>query len=61
MRDKLASLVSRNTILLLAITTLMIACVSDQPVDHTVHEKLADCAKIADRSERTRCIDAANR
>ena len=40
---------------------VLAACSAQNPEDAPVHVKLSECAKIADRSERTRCIDAANR
>jgi hypothetical protein len=40
---------------------VLAACSTQNPEDAPVHVKLSECAKIADRSERTRCIDAANR
>ena len=50
-----------NIIPILIVTVLLTACVSENPVEQSTHGKLADCSKIADRGERTRCIDAANR
>jgi len=50
-----------QTILVLAVLALLAACASGQPVELPLHTKLAECAKIADRSERQRCMDDAYR
>jgi len=51
-----------KSILILVGSALMIACaseqplVSDQPVEPSFQEKVSECARIADRSERDRCL-----
>lgn len=50
-----------QTILVWAVLALLAACASEQPVELPLHTKLAECAKIADRGERQRCMDAAYR
>lgn len=50
-----------QTILVSAILALLTACASQQPVELPLHTRLAECAKIADRGERQRCMDAAYR
>jgi len=53
---------SRRTILIPIISALMTACaseqpvVSDQPIEPSFQEKVTECSKIADRSERDRCL-----
>jgi len=52
---------SRITILMM-VSTLLMACaseqpvVSDQPVEPAYPDKVMDCSKIADRGERNRCL-----
>lgn len=50
-----------QTILVSAFLVLLTACATEQPVELPLHTKLAECAKIADRGERQRCLDAAYR
>ena len=49
-----------NIFMLPVVATLLMAC-SSQPVETPFITKISECSRIADRSERTRCIDAANR
>lgn len=48
-------------ILVAAFLVLLTACATEQPVELPLHTKLAECAKIADRGERQRCLDDAYR
>ena len=47
---------------ILVVSALMIACASeqplvdDQPVEPSFQERVSECSKIADRSERDRCL-----
>jgi len=56
------NLMSRKTILILIFSALLTACASerqvasDQPIEKSFHAKVAECSKIADRSERDRCL-----
>lgn len=49
-------------ILILMISALLMACAGqqaadpDQPIEPTFQEKVTQCSKIADRSERDRCL-----
>jgi len=51
-----------RTILILIVLTLMTACAgprpseSDQPPEPSFQERVTQCSKIADRSERDRCL-----
>jgi len=53
---------SPKTILIPVFSALMMACasdrqvVSDQAVEPPFQEKVMECSKIADRSERDRCL-----
>jgi len=53
---------SCKKILLAPMATLLMACageppvVSDQPFEQPFQEKVMECSKIADRSERDRCM-----
>lgn len=42
-------------------STMLVACAGGQPAEPSVNTQLNECVKIADRDERTRCIDAAHR
>jgi hypothetical protein len=53
---------SQRVILILMISALMVACAGkrpiadDQPREPTYQELVTQCSKIADRSERDRCL-----
>lgn len=51
----------RTHIMLLIVSPALLACVTGHPVEHSAQSKMDECVKIADRGERTRCIDSANR
>ena len=48
--------------ILISVLLLLLACASDrtvdsdQPIEPTFQERVAECSKIADRSERNRCL-----
>ena len=48
-------------ILILVFAALLSACANIKPVKPPAHVTLSECARIADRSERARCIDSATR
>jgi uncharacterized lipoprotein YmbA len=48
-------------ILVLVVMALLTACATEPSVELPLHTKLAECAKIADRGERQRCLDDAYR
>lgn len=50
-----------RTLVVVLIALLAGGCAGSQESEQSINSKLADCAKIADRDERTRCIDAAHR
>lgn len=62
MLDRLFSSNSYGIILMLIFSVLMMACASNkydangQPVEPSLQERVTQCAKIADRSERDRCM-----
>ena len=51
-----------KTILILIVLALSVACSShqydenDQPIEPSFQERVTECSKIADRSERDRCL-----
>jgi hypothetical protein len=53
---------SYKTILTMCFSTLMIACAgqqqtdNDQVIEPSFQERVTECSKIADRSERDRCL-----
>lgn len=53
---------SYKVILIAAVSALLVACAneryrdSDQPVEPSFQERVTECSKIADRSERDRCL-----
>jgi hypothetical protein len=59
---RLSDLNSQRAILILIISALMVACAGkqpdadDQPREPTYQELVTHCSKIADRSERDRCL-----
>jgi hypothetical protein len=59
---RLPDSISHKTILIPIVSALMIACASERPVvsgqqiEPSFHEKVVECSKIADRSERDRCL-----
>jgi len=59
---RLHNLVSYKTVLVLTGSALMMACASnpqyenDQEVEPSFQERVTECSKIADRSERDRCL-----
>ncbi|HKJ17117.1 MAG TPA: hypothetical protein VJ984_07205 [Xanthomonadales bacterium] len=56
--------VSLNRLVLclaLALLFALAACAGSQPAEPSVNTQINECTKIADREERTRCIDAAHR
>ena len=62
MLSRLPDTISRKTILIPVVSVLLIACASKQPMDGdqaiepSFQEKVTECSKIADRSERDRCL-----
>lgn len=54
--------ISQRTVLILVTLTLMVACATeeplrtDQPIEPSFQEKVTNCSKIGDRSERDRCL-----
>ena len=51
-----------KTILVVVILLLSVACAGkqaangEQPIEPTFQEKVSECSRIADRSERNRCL-----
>jgi len=62
MLNGLQNSISIKITLMLLVSILMVACTSnkydenDQPVEPSFQEKVTQCSKIADRSERDRCL-----
>jgi len=54
--------ISIKITLTLLVSILMVACASnqydenDEPIEPSFQEKVTQCSKIADRSERDRCL-----
>lgn len=59
---RLLESIFHRSILIPVVSVLLVACaseqpvVSDQPVGPSHQETVAECSKIADRSERDRCL-----
>jgi len=49
---------SKKAILVAMLSGLMTACATEPTVEvePSFHDKVADCSKVADRSERDRCL-----
>jgi len=62
MLNRLLDSLSQKTILTLMVSVLMMACASnkydanDEPVEPSFQERVTECSKILDRSERDRCL-----
>jgi len=62
MLRRLFDLVPLKTFLLLTVSALLMACAGNrdydpnQPVERSFQERVTECSKIADRSERDRCL-----
>jgi hypothetical protein len=62
MLSRILESISHRTVLILIISTLMVACATeealhtDQPIEPSFQEKVTDCSKIGDRGERDRCL-----
>jgi len=59
---RLPNSVSYKTVLVLMVSALTVACAhnpqyeNDQEVEPSFQERVTECSKIADRSERDRCL-----
>lgn len=62
MSSRLFESSSYKAILVAVISMLLMACASeqaqdsDQPIEPSFQERVTECSKIADRSERDRCL-----
>ena len=59
---RLVNSISHKSISIAVMSALMIACaseqsvVSDQPIEPSFQERVTECSKIADRTERDHCL-----
>lgn len=61
MNQPVNGLASRGKVLMVVAALMASACADKHTIDTSVQVGMTECARIADRSERARCIDAANR